>query len=166
MQEKLGSGFEVFRPRMPLQDNAKYSDWKIYFERHLQLLGSKFLLIGNSLGGIFLAKYLSEHKLSKKALSVYLVCPPFDGSLPGEDLVGGFALKSNLQLLEQNTHNLHLLFSENDDVVPVAHAQKYRKKLPNANIQIYKNKNGHFDVVTFPEIIALIKNDIRASGKR
>jgi predicted alpha/beta hydrolase family esterase len=124
-------------------------------------LKGDFILIGSSLGGIFLAKYLSEKKLSKKALSVYLVCPPFDNTLPGEDLVGGFNLKSDLSLIEKNCKNLYLLFSKSDDVVPVAHAEKYKKKLKGARIIIYKNKNGHFNVGTFPEIIEMIKSDTK-----
>ena len=160
LDKKLGNGFEIIRPRMPLQDNAKYRDWKIFFERYLPLLRNNAILIGSSLGGIFLAKYLSEKKLPKKALSVYLICPPFDNTVGGEDLVGGFALKSNLSLLERNTKNLHLLFSKDDKTVPVAHAEKYRKKLKNAHIVIYKSKNGHFDVPTFPEIIKMIKSDV------
>ncbi len=123
LDKKLGNGFEIIRPRMPLQDNAKYRDWKIFFERYLPLLRNNAILIGSSLGGIFLAKYLSEKKLPKKALSVYLICPPFDNTVGGEDLVGGFALKSNLSLLERNTKNLHLLFSKDDKTVPVAHAE-------------------------------------------
>ena len=66
LEEKLDNKFEIVRPRMPLQDNAKYRDWEILFERYLPLLRHNFILIGSSLGGIFLAKYLSEHKLSKK----------------------------------------------------------------------------------------------------
>lgn len=159
LDKSLGKGFEIIRPRMPLQDNAQYEDWKIYFERHLPLLRSKFILIGNSLGGIFLAKYLSEQRLSKKALSTILTCAPFDNTLPGEDLVGGFTLKADLSLIEKNTKNLHLLFSKDDPVVPASHAEKYRKKLRNAHIVVYKSKNGHFIVPTFPEIIKLIKAD-------
>ena len=37
----------------------------------------------------------------------------------------------------------------------------YRKKLKNANIIIYKNKNGHFKISEFPEIIKMIKDDVR-----
>ena len=161
LEKKLEKKFEIIRPRMPLQDNAKYKDWKIMFERYLSLLRSNFILIGSSLGGIFLAKYLSEHKLPKKALSAYLVCAPFDGTLPTEDLVGGFTLKADLSLIEKNTKNLHLLFSKDDPVVPAAHAEKYRKKLKNAHIVVYKSKNGHFMVSTFPEIIKMIKSDVR-----
>lgn len=162
LDKKLGRGFEIIRPRMPLSENAKYEDWRIYFERHLPFLKNKFILIGSSLGGIFLAKYLSEHKLPKKALATYLVCPPFDNTVEGirtEDLVGGFKLKPDLSLLEKNTKNLHLLFSKDDPVVPTSHAEKYRRELPNAHIVIYKSKNGHFRVPTFPEIVAMIKKD-------
>ncbi len=165
LDKKLGKGFEIIRPRMPLQENARYEDWKIYFERHLPLLKGKFILIGNSLGGIFLAKYLSEHKLPRKALSTYLTCAPFDDTLPGEDLVGGFTLKADLSLIEKNTKNLHLLFSKDDPVVPASHAEKYRRKLKNANIVIYKSKNGHFQVPTFPEIIKMIQADSRSSSR-
>ncbi len=160
LEKSLGKNFEIITPRMPLQDNAKYRDWKIFFERYLPLLKNDFILIGSSLGGVFLAKYLSENKLKKKAVATYLVCPPFDNSLLGEDLVGGFKLKSDLSLLEENSKNTHLFFSEDDDVVPVSHAEKYKKKLKNANIVIFKSKNGHFNISTFPEIVKIIKDDI------
>lgn len=162
LEKSLGKRFQVIAPRMPLQDNAKYRDWEILFNRYLTLLKGNFIIIGSSLGGVFLAKYLSENKLPKKALSTYLVCPPFDNSLLGEDLVGGFELKSDLSLLEQNSKNLHLLFSKDDDAVPVAHAEKYAKKLKTAHIVIYKSKNGHFNISKFPEIVKMIKEDIKS----
>ena len=162
LDEKLGKKFQIIRPRMPLSDNAKYSDWKIYFERFIPLLKNNIILIGNSLGGIFLAKYLSENKFPKKILSVCLTCAPYDDSGCDDDLVGGFKLKSSLSLIEKNTKNLHMLFSKDDDVVPVAHAEKYRKKLTHADIIILKNKNGHFKVSKLPEIVKIIEQDVRS----
>ena len=141
-------------------------DYDVIYNNNLEqiindnYLKNDFILIGSSLGGIFLAKYLSENKLKKKAVATYLVCPPFDNSLTGEDLVGGFKLKSDLSLLEENSKNTHLFFSEDDDVVPVSHAEKYKKKLKNANIVIFKSKNGHFNISTFPEIVKIIKDDV------
>lgn len=163
LEKTLGRGFEIIKPRMPLQDNAKYNDWKIFFGRYLSYLKNNSILIGSSLGGIFLARYLSEHKLPKKVLSTYLISPPFDNSVIGEDLVGGFKLKSDLSLIEKNSKNLHLLFSRDDDAVPVSHAEKYRNKLKNAHIVIYKSKNGHFNISKFPEIIKMIKNDVEGA---
>jgi len=160
-KKKLGKDFEIIKPRMPLQDNAKYEEWKIHFERHFPQLRNNIILIGSSLGGIFLAKYLSENKFPKKILSTYLICPPFDNTLEGEDLVGGFKLKSDLSLLEKNYKNLYLMFSKDDDVVPVSHAEKYRKKLKNANIIIFESKNGHFKISEFPEIVKMIKSAVK-----
>jgi len=160
-KKNLDKDFEIIKPRMPLQDNAKYEEWKIHFERHFPQLKNNIILIGSSLGGIFLAKYLSENKFPKTILSTYLVCPPYDNTLTGEDLVGGFKLKADLSLLEKNSNNLHLLFSKDDDVVPVSHAEKYRRKLKNANIEIFESKNGHFNISEFPEIIKMIKKDMK-----
>lgn len=157
----LGKNFEIIRPRMPLQDFAKYKEWEIYFERHIPYLRNNVILVGNSLGGIFLAKYLSEHTFPKKILSTYLICPPFDNSLFEESLVGGFTLKSDLSLLEKNSRNLYLLFSKDDDIVPVSHAKKYANKLKKAKIIIYKSKNGHFKISTFPEVVRMIKRDAK-----
>lgn len=160
LDKQLGDDFEIIRPRMPLQDNARYEDWKIHFERYFPQLRDDIILIGNSLGAIFLAKYLSENKFPKKVLSTYLVCPPYDDTLPSEDLVGGFKLDSDLSLIEKTVANLYLMFSEDDEVVPVSQSKKYAKKLRNARIMIFKNKNGHFKVSEFPEIIKMIKKDI------
>lgn len=157
LDEKLGKNFEIIRPIMPSPDLAKYSDWKIHFERYFDFLRDDLILIGSSLGGIFLAKYLSENKFPKKIKAVFLVAPPYDNSLTGEDLVGGFRLNADLSLIEKNCENVFLMFSKDDDTVPVSHAEKYRKKLKNTEIIIYENKNGHFRISEFPEIVGIIK---------
>ena len=72
-------------------------------------------------------------------------------------MAGGFKLKSDLSLIEKNCKNVTLLFSQDDNVVPVAHATKYAHKLPKAKIMIFKSKNGHFRIPEFPEIVKLIK---------
>ena len=162
LDKTLGKKFDIIRPRFPKQDNAKYLDWKIHFEKHIPFLKRNVILIGYSLGGIFLAKYLSENVLPKKALSVYLIAPPFDNTCQGEDLVGGFNLSSNLsEKFTKNTKNIYLMFSKDDEVIPVNHAAKYRRKLQNANITIFEDKNGHFSVPTFPELIKMIYTDIK-----
>ena len=143
LDEKLGKICKIIRPRMPLQDYAQYKEWSIHFKRYFPMLKNNLILVGQSLGGVFLAKYLSENKIPKKILSTYLVCPPFDDTLPIEDLAGGFKLKSDLSLLEKNSKRLTLMFSKTDKVVPVSQAKKYAAKLDNAKIITYKDKNGH-----------------------
>ena len=159
LEVRIGKRFHLLRLRMPLVDNAKYRDWALHFERYLPHLGNDAILIGESLGGIFLAKYLSEHRLRAPARAIYLVCPPFDNTLPREELVGGFVLPKNLTLLQRNTRILRFLFSRKDDVVPVTQARKYAKKLPHADIRILPHIKGHFDVAQLPELVKLIRRD-------
>lgn len=162
LEKELGTELEIIKPQMPLKENAKYEEWKIHFERHIPYLKNNIILVGSSLGGIFLAKYLSENKFQKKILSVYLICPPFDNTNSTEDLVGGFKLKSDLSLIEKNCKNITLMFSKDDEVVPISHAIKYKKKLPNCKIIIYEDKNGHFKIEEFPEIIKMIKENLKS----
>lgn len=162
LEKTLSKKFFIIKLKMPCKENAKYIDWKIHFDRYKKYIDKNTILIGISLGGIFLAKYLSENKI-KKVLSTYLICPPYDNSLSNEDLVGGFKLGKDLSLLEKNTKNLYLMFSKDDPIVHVSHAYKYQKKLSKkANIIIYKSKNGHFRIQKFKEIVDLINKDIKS----
>lgn len=157
LDKKLGREFDIIRPRMPLSDNAKYADWKLFFERHFPFFRNNIILIGSSLGGIFLAKYLSENRFPKKIRATFIICPPYDNTIEGEDLVGGFRLGKDLSRIEKNSKKTFLMFSKDDDTVPVSHAEKYRKKLIKSEIIIYESKNGHFKISTFPEIVKIIK---------
>ena len=160
LDRELGEEFDIIRPRMPLQDDAKYADWKIFFERHFPYFRNNIILIGSSLGGIFLAKYLSENKFPKKIRATFMICPPYDNTIVGEDLVGGFKLGHDLSFIEKNSKKTYLMFSKDDPCVPVSHAEKYRDKLNKSEIIIHESKNGHFKISEFPEIVSIIRAKI------
>lgn len=44
--DDLGETFEVFAPGMPNSQNAKYGEWKIWFERHFDYLRDGVILLG------------------------------------------------------------------------------------------------------------------------
>ncbi|MFP4117655.1 MAG: alpha/beta hydrolase [Candidatus Woesearchaeota archaeon] len=157
LEKQLSQEFRIIRPQMPLKEDAKYEDWKIWFERHLEFLDDDCILIGNSLGGIFLAKYLSENDFPRRIKATFLVCPPFDDSIPDEDLAGGFELGNDLSKLEKNSHMVKLMFSKDDEVVPPSQAKKYKEALKDAEIIMYDDKNGHFNIKEFPEIVEMIR---------
>ena len=49
LKRELGNDFDIVKPRMPCQDNAKYREWKICFERYLPYINDDVILIGASL---------------------------------------------------------------------------------------------------------------------
>lgn len=162
LDEKLGSEFEIIRPRMPRSENAVYKEWAIHFERHIPLLREGCVFLGFSLGAIFLAKWFSNNTFPKRVGGIFLVAPPYDNSMSDEDLTNGFAFQGKEATLRSQCENVHFFFSENDDCVPVGHSEKFLRKFPGAKFHIYSEKNGHFQVGEFPEIIQEIK---RCAGR-
>jgi predicted alpha/beta hydrolase family esterase len=155
LQEKLGENFEVLTPRMPNGTNARYKEWKIWFERIIPFFRRNVILIGHSLGGIFLAKYLAENKIPKKIKSTILVAAPFDDS-DKEESVTEFKLPLSLEKFAEQGGRIYLVQSKDDPNVSFAHLEKYKRALPKAETMIF-NDRGHFRQETFPEMIRLLK---------
>ena len=113
-------------------------------------------MIGHSLSGVFLAKYLSENKFPKKILASILIAAPYDEKdikVPLTD----FAVINNLKKFKEQSNKIFIYYSEDDPVIPYVDLKKYQKALPNAVIRIFKDK-GHFSQSKFPELIKEIKN--------
>src|SRR5690606_1226274 len=91
-QSDIGHNFEVFRPQMPNKQNSKYAEWRIWFERMFPFLDDGIVLIGHSLGGMFLIKYLAENKFPNKIISLHLIAPPHNQTAD----IGDFKLPDNL----------------------------------------------------------------------
>jgi len=125
------------------------------FKRIIPLLNKEIVLIGHSLGGTFLVKYLSENIIHKTIMATILVAAPFDDEGKGESLAS-FALSSLFAKFTKQCQRIYLIQSKDDPVVPFEHIKKYRRALPNAETMIFDNR-GHFNQETFPEIIRLIK---------
>jgi len=152
---KLGENFEILLPKMPNNTNARFEEWKIWFERIIPFFKKNVILIGHSLGGIFLAKYLSENDISQKIKATILIAAPFDDTSSAESLTD-FKLPSSLAKFAKQSGMIYLIQSKDDPVVPFAQLAKYKKALPNSEIITFDDRQ-HFNQETFPEIIELIK---------
>lgn len=149
LAEGLGKNFDVILLKMPNPMNAKYNEWKIMLERLFPFLSGSPILLGHSLGGIFLAKYLSENKFPKKILATFLVAAPYHR--------GDFILSKNLNKLRKQGGKIFLYHSKDDSIVPFSDSEKYKRFIPEAETVIFKNWR-HFDQTEFPEIIRRIKS--------
>lgn len=155
LENVLGGEYKVIAPRMPNKQNAQYLEWKIWFEKFLSLLREDLILIGHSMGGVFLAKYLSEDKINKKIRGLFLVAPPYKNEVPYA--IGTFMPSKSLKKVAQQVGKIFLYYSEDDPVVPFSELKEYERELPQAQTRIFRDR-GHFRQESFPEIVEDIKN--------
>ena len=156
------SGFEVLTPVMPNKQNAQYKEWKIWLERHFEFLHDDVVLVGWSLGGMFLAKYLSEEKFPFKIKAVYLLAAP-SGEFTDEsgNNCASFQFSmQNLVNLTKQSEKTFIWHSEDDFVVPYKEFGVYKKNVPEAEFLSFTDKN-HFLVPELPELIDSIKNILK-----
>lgn len=153
---ELGDAYQIFPLRMPNASNATYLEWKIWFQKYLPFLEDGVVLLGHSLGGIFLAKYLSENEVPVSVKATILISPPFDTDSEAGSL-GDFVLPDSLDGLAQRGGEIHIFHSEDDQVVPYTEVDKYKTHLPSATIHRFKDR-GHFVNETFPEALELIRS--------
>lgn len=155
LDKELEDDLEVFTPRMPNKNNANYREWCIWFERMIPYIKDNVILLGYSLGGVFLTKYLSEQEFTKKIKALVLVATPLD-SIGLNESLGDFVLSMPTKDLSQICKT-YMIFSEDDPVVPFNRLNEYKKILPDSEVVIFSDK-GHFYQENFPEIVQLIKN--------
>lgn len=148
----LGRSYQVLLPKMPNKSNARFDEWKIWFERMFPYLRHNVILVGHSLGGTFLAKYLSENKFPKKIKALILVAAAHNNTSD----IGDFRLTRPVSKVTKQSRQIFLIHSQDDPIVPFFELKKFRQDFPAAETRIFKNR-GHFNQRQFPEIVRLIK---------
>ena len=156
LRQVLGESYEVILPKMPNVTNARFEEWKLCFEKFIPFLNSGVVLVGHSLGGSFLAKYLSKNQFPKKIEAVFLVAACFGDNLPEYKAVD-FHISNDINKLSIQARNIFLYHSKDDPVVPFADLIKFKEKLPIAQIRIFDD-GGHFIQEEFPELVEDILN--------
>lgn len=150
-------GFEVYMPSMPNAQNAKYEEWRIWFERHFEILQDEVVLIGWSLGAYFLLRYLVERDLPFSPKSLFLIASPYTTEgLEGDDCADFTFDPVLLGEVEKKASDIHIFHSTDDFVVPYEHALKLKEAIPLAQLHTFEDRN-HFLQPEFPELIELIK---------
>lgn len=155
--EELGEKYEVLKLPMPNTLNAKHAEWKIVFEKYVPQFDDEVMLIGHSLGGTFLAKYLAEEDFPKKILATFLVAPVYDAEGDTTYSMTDFALPDALDKLNKQGGAIYIYASEDDPVVPYANAEKFKVALPHAILRTLSDR-GHFNQETLPELVEGVKN--------
>lgn len=149
LYKELGKNYEVYLPSMPNRLNAKYAEWKLWFNKIIALIKPEAILVGHSLGALFLAKFLSEEEIDKKILATFLVAAPYSE--------GTFKTPKNFAQLERQGGKLFVYHSQDDKIVPFSDFLEYKKSLHEGIFREFKNR-GHFIGSKIPELIKDIKS--------
>lgn len=164
LQKDLGTWYHVISPSMPNKLNASYVAWSILFRKYIEKLqGEKLLtpdgvvLIGHSLGGLFLARYIEDRGLSGlKIKGLFLISAPYaDQDVFGE--LWNFALSENEPPISEIAQKIFVYHSEDDKIVPWECSIAWQIRYPTAKLRKYK-KQGHFLCEHIPQLL----KDIRA----
>ena len=151
----LGDGYEVTVPVMPSKDNAKYEQWKLWFERYFEHIDGDVILIGESLGGTFLVKYLSENNVPFNITSLILVAAGFDDG--NGYSFGDFVIDKELsKTVSDKIERLGLFYSDNDPYSLLAEVDKMSQLSDNCHTEVLHNR-GHFSVAVIPELVTYVR---------
>ena len=123
----------LIKPQMPSKTNADYDEWKRVFEQSLPFINSQTVLIGSSLGSMFLTKYLNENQLVFK--SAFLISGGLweDTETNIVDFDPKWGLSTNLEILNSYANKINIVHSKDDNVVDFARSVNLKSKLPNAS---------------------------------
>lgn len=164
LEAQLGSQVQFICPDMPCRQNATYRAWKIRFEKLFPYLddanGEGVILIGSSLGGWFLSKYLAENTFPKAISQLHLVATPISAAGIEWEWAADFGFdQSLLPRLAEQAKAVFVYHSTDDDVVPYQNAELLMHYIPQAKLTTYADK-GHFFVAELTEILENIRRSV------
>jgi predicted alpha/beta hydrolase family esterase len=153
----LEETYDLICPLMPNKQSADYNAWKIWFERHFEFItDDKPVLIGHSLGGGFLLKYLSENDFPKKVSQLHLVAPYLENEGLYLERLNTFLFDlKKINKISDMCDEIHLWHSKDDNVVPFHNGELVKENIPSVEFHIFEDR-GHFRQPAFPELLEVI----------
>ncbi|MGH8240028.1 MAG: alpha/beta fold hydrolase [Steroidobacteraceae bacterium] len=156
LQQALGGNYDVQCPQMPDEENAPYPAWKAEIDSRLAAMKSPVALVGHSVGGSVLLKYLCEQRTPPQIAGLFVIAAPYWGASEFWSWDEG-ALPADAAARLAGDWPLIFYQSRDDEVVPFAHLALYAAKLPRAAIREFDGR-GHQFKNDLTEIAADIKS--------
>jgi uncharacterized protein len=124
LQGELGADYRVQYPRMPSEDRPEYELWKGRIAEELAALAGEVILVGHSLGASVLLKYLSEERLKKPVLALFLLATPYWGTVDWQ--VSEYALDEDFASRLPEGLPVFFYHSRDDAIVPFVHLDLFK----------------------------------------
>jgi uncharacterized protein len=149
LRQSLGPAYSVTCPAMPAPTKPSYERWKLKLDKLLPDGKSPPILVGHSLGGSVLLKYLSEQKREAPLAGLFVVAAPYWGSDGWK--VEEFVLREGFARSLPTALKMYLYQSRNDEVVDAEHLSSYSAAIPQATVRMLDG-GGHAFRDGLPEL--------------
>ncbi|RYY01217.1 MAG: serine hydrolase family protein [Gammaproteobacteria bacterium] len=155
LRDGLGTAYNIISPKMPAPTKPSYERWKQELDKQFSKNNSVPILIGHSLGGSVLLKYLSEQKREIQIAGLFIIAAPYWGSEGWK--VEEFILRNNYAKYLPAETKLYLYQSCDDEVVSIDHLRFYSTAIPNSIVRKLDG-GGHTFKDGLTELVQDIKN--------
>lgn len=160
LKEKLEKEHcQVFVLKFPNPEKPSLKDWFAEFEKYKEYVNQDTILVGHSLGGLFILRVLE--KLKTPIYATFIVAAPV-GVKPIRYYESDYRFSQftfNWKKIKQNARHFKVYHSDNDPYVSLGNGEELAKQvgvtltfIPNAG-----HLNAESDYETFDELLADIK---------
>ena len=107
--------------------------------QELATLDDGAVVVGHSVGGTILLHTLTEHPPEVRLGAIVLLATPFvgDGGWPADE----FAFSDDLGATLPHGVPVHLFHGLDDDTAPPAHAERYARAIPQAEVHLLPGRD-------------------------
>jgi predicted alpha/beta hydrolase family esterase len=154
LQKELGASYVLRYPQMPGESKPEMQRWKAEVAKELEALEGKVILVGHSVGGVAVLRYLSEERVEKPIAGLFLLAAPSwdEENWNFDDL----RLPRDLAAKLSRIPRVFLYHNRDDEIVPFSHLALHAARLPGAVVH-ESDKGGH----QFGNDLANVASDIR-----
>ena len=147
----LGADVRLAAPIMPNPGAPDAAAWQAALGEHLGGQQLPLVLVGHSLGGSLILKYLADHAKPAGLAGVVSIAAPFWG-VPEWELSNG-QLPPGFEARLSELPRVVLYHSRDDDEVPVSHLDRYAEALPQAVVRKVDGRGHMFDDGNVADIV-------------
>ncbi|WPU93436.1 alpha/beta fold hydrolase [Mucilaginibacter sabulilitoris] len=130
LRAALGEDYEVLFPVVNEPDSPAYHHWKTMLDHEFSKTHEPVILVGHSLGGSVLLKYLSEEQTNLHIEGMFLVATP-QWNKDGWDM-SEWAVKKDFTKRLPPVREYYFYHCLEDPIVSIEHLLFYRKVFKNA----------------------------------
>jgi predicted alpha/beta hydrolase family esterase len=146
-KELEARGYSVEMPEMPYTDNPKIDEWIGHLQSVIKSPDQNTILVGHSLGGQAVLRYLADLPVGVKIGKAVLVAPVVDEikNLDAEEeKISGLWLKTPIDArkAKKAANEIIGIFSDNDRWIPLSSEKTLREKFGARTI--IEHNMGHF----------------------